>query len=58
MCFWDTDKWKTAGSSRPLPKGSVAKVMFTGHGAAAFGDEPCLLLASEVRGLIDACVIK
>lgn len=49
MCFWDTHTWKPAGSSRPLAKGSVAKVLFSGHGAAAFGNEPCLLLVSEVR---------
>ncbi len=49
VCFWDTEKWKLAGTSKPLPKGSVAKVLFSGHGAAAFGDEPFLLLASLVR---------
>jgi hypothetical protein len=49
VCFWDTNTWKPAGSSRPLAKGSVAKVLFSGHGAAAFGNEPCLLLVSEVR---------
>ena len=48
VCFWDTDKWKFVSGTRPLPKGSVASLMFSGHGAAAFGDEPCLLMVSEV----------
>ena len=49
VVLWDTDKWKLLTSVRALPKGNVDALMFSCHGSAAFGEEPCLLLASQVR---------
>lgn len=48
VLLWDTDKWKLISSIRALPKGNVDALMFSCHGSAAFGEEPCLLLASQV----------
>mmetsp|Transcript_12197 Transcript_12197/g.36597 ORF Transcript_12197/g.36597 Transcript_12197/m.36597 type:complete len:1238 (-) Transcript_12197:225-3938(-) len=49
VLLWDTDKWKLISSIRALPKGNVDALMFSCHGSAAFGEEPCLLLASQER---------
>lgn len=48
VLLWDADKWKLISSIRALPKGNVDALMFSCHGSAAFGEEPCLLLASQV----------
>ncbi len=44
MALWKTEDWKPIEQSKPLPKGAAQIVMFTHHGAAACGEEPCLLL--------------
>lgn len=44
VATWKTDDWRLAGQSKPVPKGAAHTVAFSPHGAAAFGDEPCLLL--------------
>ena len=44
MALWKTEDWKPIEQSKPLPKGAAQTVMFTHHGAAACGEEPCLLL--------------
>lgn len=49
VVLWNTDSWKLLTSVRALPKGNVDALMFSCHGSAAFGEEPCLLLASQVR---------
>jgi len=44
VALWKTEDWKPIEQSKPLPKGAAQTVMFTHHGAAACGEEPCLLL--------------
>ena len=44
VALWQTEEWKVTEQSKPLPKGAAQTVMFTHHGAAACGEEPCLLL--------------
>ena len=44
MALWQVEDWKVTAQSKPLPKGAAHTVLFTHHGAAACGEEPCLLL--------------
>ena len=44
VALWQVDDWKVAAQSKPLPRGAAHTVLFTHHGAAACGEEPCLLL--------------
>ncbi len=44
MALWQVEDWKVAAQSKPLPRGAAHTVLFTHHGAAACGEEPCLLL--------------
>lgn len=47
VMIWQTEDWKLAKQTKPLPKGSAHTVAYSPHGAAAFGDEPCLLLVCD-----------
>ena len=49
VALWQTEDWKVTEQSKPLPKGAAQSVLFTHHGAAACGEEPCLLLVRRLQ---------
>ena len=51
MAVWDTTTWKEVPGRRhkPLLKGPVTSLAYSGRAGAASGVGPCLLFASDER---------